>query len=74
MEKGFEPNLAMNFILTVLINQTGMYSPAFFSIFMTGYQTSAQCSIFSKYLVDNSFILPKLSLLKPIISRYNSLN
>lgn len=49
MEKGFEPNLAMNFILTVLINQAGMYFLAFFSIFMTGYQTSAQCSVFSKY-------------------------
>ena len=48
MEKGFEPNLAMNFILTVLINQTRIYSLAFFSIFMTGYQTSAQCSVFSK--------------------------
>ena len=48
MEKGFEPNLAMNFILAVLINQIGMYSLVF-SIFMTGYQMSAQCSVFSKY-------------------------
>ena len=49
MEKGFEPNLAMNFILAVLINQIGMYSLVFFSVFMTGYQMSAQCSVFSKY-------------------------
>ena len=48
MEKGFEPNLATNFILAVLINQIGMYSLVF-SIFMTGYQMSAQCSVFSKY-------------------------
>lgn len=46
METDFEPSLAMNHILTILKDQTGMQSRAFF---MTGCERSAQRSVFSKY-------------------------